>query len=119
MTSFFHQRHQQPVTAPFLIRLRCIAKKRYGSCGGIDCRWKLKAGPEFRLARSVSQKVDGDQAVRRDRYLPFASRLMALLSNGPLAEQPFGGGIPIRVVAQAVGFGLGRPKMHDLSMRID
>jgi hypothetical protein len=57
-------------------------------------------------------RLDGDQAERCDGNLPFASRLMALLSmTGHWAGQAFvEGEIPFPAVAQRVGFGPGRSK---------
>jgi hypothetical protein len=64
-----------------------------------------------------TKKLDGDQAERCDGSLPFASRLVALLSmTGHWAEQALS---KAPAVAQTVGFGLGRSKMHYLSMGID
>ncbi len=66
-------------------------------------------------------RLEGDQAQRSDGNLPFARRLMALLSmTGHWAGQAFvEGEIPFSGVAQTVGFGLGRSKMLYLSMGID
>jgi len=66
-------------------------------------------------------RLEGDQAQRSDGNLPFARRLMALLSmTGHCAGQAFvEGEIPFSGVAQTVGFGLGRSKMFYLSMGID
>jgi hypothetical protein len=66
-------------------------------------------------------RLDGDQAERCDGNLPFASRLMALLSmTGHWAGQAFvEGEIPFSGVAPTVGFGLGRSKMLYLSMGVD
>jgi hypothetical protein len=58
-------------------------------------------------------RLDGNQAERCDGNLPFAGRLMALLSmTGRLAGQALKAKSP-------VGFGLGSSKMLDLSMGID
>jgi hypothetical protein len=64
----------------------------------------------------VAIRLSGATAI-----LPFASRLMALLSmTGHWSGQAFvEGKIPFFPLAQTVGFGLGRPKMLDLSMGID
>ena len=66
-------------------------------------------------------RLDGDQAQRCDGNLPFASRLVALLSTtGHWVGQAFvEGEIPFPAVARTVGFGLGKSKMLDLSMEID
>ncbi len=66
-------------------------------------------------------RLDGDQAERCDGNLLFASRLMAVVSmTGHWAGQVFvEGGNPFLAVAQTVGFGLGKSKMHYLSMGID
>jgi hypothetical protein len=63
-------------------------------------------------------RLDCDQAERCDGTLPFASRLMALLSmTVHWTGQAFvGGKTPFSAVAQMVGFGLGRSKMLYLSM---
>jgi len=64
-------------------------------------------------------RLDGDQAEQCDGNLPFASRLLALLSmtaiggTGFCKRNPFSGG------SSNGGFGLGRSKMLDLSMGID
>jgi hypothetical protein len=66
-------------------------------------------------------RLDGDQAQRCDGNLPLASRLMAVLSmtghwvDRLLSKAEF----HFPAVAQTVGFGLGRSKMHYLSMGID
>ncbi len=66
-------------------------------------------------------RLEGDQAERSDGNLPFARRLMALLSmTGHWAGQAFvEGEIPFSGVAQTVGFALGRSKMLYLSRGID
>jgi hypothetical protein len=58
---------------------------------------------------------------RRDGNLPFASRLVALLSmTVHWTGQAFvEAEIPFPAVAQTVGFGLEGSKMLDLSMAID
>jgi hypothetical protein len=57
----------------------------------------------------------------RDGNSPFARRVVALLlMTGHWPGQAFvEGEIPFSAVAQVVGFGLGRSKMHYLSMGID
>ena len=66
-----------------------------------------------------AKKLDGDQAERCDGSLPFASRLMALMSmTGHWAEQALSKA-HFPAVAQTVGFGLGTSKMLDLSTGID
>jgi hypothetical protein len=66
-------------------------------------------------------RLDGDQAERCDGNLPFASRLVALLSitvhwSGQALVE---GKIPFPAVAQTVGFGLGRSKILYLSREVD
>jgi hypothetical protein len=66
-------------------------------------------------------RLDGDQAQRCDGNLPFAGRLVALLSTTAIgwdrllskAKSHF------PAVAQTVGFSLGKLKTHYLSMGID
>jgi hypothetical protein len=83
------------------------AKQRYGPSCGIDCRRKTNG-----RARGV-QWCDGN--------LPFASRLMAVLSTaGHWTGQVLSNAeFHFPPVAQTVGFGPGRSKMLDLSMGID
>jgi hypothetical protein len=72
------------------------------------------------MSHHQSPRLDGDLAEGCDGNLPFASRLMALLSmTGHRAGRAFEGKIPFPAVPQTVGFGLGRPKMLYLSMGID
>src|SRR5438876_2872857 len=86
----------------------------------VDRRRKLKGLARTRMSRHQIPRLDGDQAERCDGNLPFASRLMALLSmtghwSGQLlskAKSPF-------PLAQTVGFGLGKSKILYLSMGID
>src|SRR5882757_2791773 len=61
-------------------------------------------------------RLDGDRLERCDGNLPFAGRLIALLSMTPLVAQAFAEGeIPFPAVARTVGFGLERSKMLCLS----
>jgi hypothetical protein len=66
-------------------------------------------------------RLDGDQAERCDGNLPFASRLVALLSMTVhwTGQASAGDEILFRAVAQTVGFGLGMSKMLYLSTGID
>jgi hypothetical protein len=83
----------------------------------VDRRRKLKGWARTWMSHHQIPRLDGDQAERCDGNLPFASRLMGLLSmTGHWAVQAFvEGEIPFSV-AQTVGFGLGRSKMLDPSM---
>jgi hypothetical protein len=87
----------------------------------VDRRQQLKGWARTWMSHHQIPRLDGDQAERCDGNLPFASRLMALLSMTSLWEgQAFvEGEIPFSGVAQTVGFGLGRSKMLDLSMGVD
>jgi hypothetical protein len=96
---------------------------KYGQSVGvvIDRRLKLKRWARTWMSHHQIPRLDGDQAERCDGNLPFASRLMALLSmTSHWVGQAFvEGEIRFSGVAQTVGFGLGRSKMLDLSMGID
>ena len=65
-------------------------------------------------------RLDGDQIERSDGNLPFASRLMALLSIMGVADRAFvEAKSHFPAVAQTVGFGLKRSKMPFVSTGID
>jgi hypothetical protein len=66
-------------------------------------------------------RLDGNQAERCDGNLPFASRLMALLSTTAIGRDRLLSKAKSHfpAVAQTVDFGLGRSKMHYLSMGVD
>ena len=65
-------------------------------------------------------RLDGDQIERSDGNLPFASRLMALLSIMGVADRAFvEAKSHFPAVAQTVGFGLGKSKIVYLSMGVD
>jgi hypothetical protein len=56
----------------------------------VDRRRKLKGRARTRMSHHQIPRLDGDQAERCDGNLPFASRLMALLSTtGHWAGQAF------------------------------
>ena len=84
---------------------RC-AKPRYGSFMTSSADGNRRAGPE--LDELPSPRLDGDQAGRCDGNLPFASRLMALLSmTGHWAGQAFvDGAIPFFGRSSNGGFAL-------------
>jgi hypothetical protein len=68
-------------SAALFSALRCLAKSRYGSS------WTRTLIGHHQIPR-----LDGDQAERCDANLPFASRLIALLSMTPLGAQAFAEG---------------------------
>jgi hypothetical protein len=73
------------------------------------------------MSRHQIPRLDGDQAERCDGNFPFASRLVARLSmtvhwKGQALSKAKS---HFPMVAQTVGFGLGRSKMPYFSMGVD
>src|ERR1700730_696887 len=74
--------------------LRCLAKPRYGSFTTSTARGNFEGLSQNWMSHHQIPRLDGDQAERCDDNLPFASRLMALLSiTGHWAGQAFFEGV--------------------------
>src|SRR5882757_7220645 len=97
-------RHSVP---PYSV-LRCLAKPGYGLFHDVGRRRKLKGWARTWMSHHQIPRQDGNQAERCDGNLPFASRLMALLSTTVIGRDRLLSKAKshFSAVTQTAGFGL-------------